>query len=115
MIQVAQVREPWRETLSSVVHRDGSARLQTVTPDWNPRYYDLLTECKRLTGLPVLLNTSFNRKGMPIVETPEEAINFFREADGLDALVMEEFVLERKVAMDPRSPSDERQMAGLRG
>jgi predicted NodU family carbamoyl transferase len=95
MILVAQVREQWRETLRSVTHLDGSARIQTVTPDWNPRYYDLLTAFKRLTGLPVLLNTSFNRKGMPIVETPEEAINFFREADGLDALVMEDFVLER--------------------
>lgn len=100
MILVAQVRESWREVLKSVVHRDGSARLQTVTRDWNPRYHDLLTACKRLTGLPVLLNTSFNRKGMPIVETPEEAIHFFREADGLDALVLEDFVLERRPAMD---------------
>ena len=115
MILVAQVREQWRETLRSVVHRDGSARLQTVTPDWNPRYYDLLKACKRLTGLPVLLNTSFNRRGMPIVETPEEAINFFREADGLDALVMEDFVLEHKAAVDLWNPSeepgDERQIA----
>jgi predicted NodU family carbamoyl transferase len=100
MILVAQVREQWRETLRSVTHLDGSARLQTVTPDWNPRYYDLLKIFKRLTGLPVLLNTSFNRKGMPIVETPEEAINFFREADGLDALLIEDFVLEPKEASD---------------
>lgn len=113
MILVAQVREQWRETLGSVVHRDGSARLQTVTPDWNPRYYDLLTACKRLTGLPVLLNTSFNRKGMPIVETPEEAINFFRGADGLDALVIEDFILERRAATDLWVPNDERQVAGL--
>lgn len=112
MILVAQVREPWRETLRSVVHRDGSARLQTVTPDWNPRYYDLLKACKRLTGLPILLNTSFNRKGMPIVETPEEAIHFFREADGLDALVLEDFVLEHKAAADLWNPSEERQIAG---
>jgi predicted NodU family carbamoyl transferase len=115
MILVAQVREQWRETLRSVVHRDGSARLQTVTPDWNLRYYDLLTACKRLTGLPVLLNTSFNRKGMPIVETPEEAINFFREADGLDALVIEDFLLERRAATDLWDPNDERQIAGLLG
>jgi len=113
MILVAQVRERWREILGSVSHRDGSARLQTVTPDWNPRYHALLTACKRLTGLPVLLNTSFNRKGMPIVETPEEAINFFREADGLDALVIEDFVLERREAMDLWSPHAERQAAGL--
>lgn len=115
MILVAQVREPWRETLRSVVHRDGSARLQTVTPDWNPRYYDLLKACKRLTGLPILLNTSFNRKGMPIVETPEEAIHFFREADGLDALVMEDFILEHKAAADLWDASDEeRQIAASR-
>lgn len=114
MILVAQVREQWRETLRSVVHRDGSARIQTVTPDWNLRYYDLLKACKRLTGLPILLNTSFNRKGMPIVETPEEAINFFREADGLDALVIEDFVLEHKAAADLWNPSEERQIAGSR-
>lgn len=114
MILVAQVRERWQEILKSVTHRDGSARIQTVTPDWNPRYYDLLAACKRLTGLPVLLNTSFNRKGMPIVETPEEAIHFFREADGLDALVIEDFVLERSAAADLWSPNDERQIAGLR-
>lgn len=96
MILVSQIREPWREVLKSVVHRDGSARLQTVTRDWNPRYYDLLKAFKRLTGLPVLLNTSFNRKGMPIVETPEEAVSFFQEADGLDALVLEDFILERR-------------------
>lgn len=113
MILVAQVREPWRETLRSVVHRDGSARIQTVTPDWNPRYYELLTAFKRLTGLPVLLNTSFNRKGMPIVETPAEAINFFREADGLDALVIEDFVLERSAVADLQRPDDERQIVGL--
>lgn len=111
MILVAQVRERWRETLRSVVHRDGSARLQTVTADWNPRYYDLLMACKRLTGLPVLLNTSFNRKGMPIVETPEEAVNFFGEADGLDALVMEDLILERREAAELWRSNDERQIA----
>lgn len=110
MILVAQVREPWREVLRSVTHRDGSARIQTVTPSWNPRYHQLLTAFKRLTGLPVLLNTSFNRKGMPIVETPEEAIRFFREADGLDALVVEDFVLE-KAAADVWNPNDERHVA----
>lgn len=116
MILVAQVRESWRETLRNVTHRDGSARLQTVTPDWNPRYYELLTACKELTGLPILLNTSFNRRGMPIVETPAEAINFFREADGLDALVIEDFVLERNAVSavaDLLRPADERQNVSL--
>jgi predicted NodU family carbamoyl transferase len=113
MILVTRVREEWRQALRSVTHLDGSARLQTVTPDWNPRYHELLTACKRLMGLPVLLNTSFNRKGMPIVETPEEAINFFREADGLDALVIEDFVLERREAANSWS-DDERQIVGLR-
>jgi predicted NodU family carbamoyl transferase len=114
MILVAQVREQWREVLRSVTHRDGSARIQTVTPDWNPRYYRLLKACKQLTGLPVLLNTSFNRKGMPIVETPEEAINFFREADGLDALVMEDFVLERTtVPVRTRARTADRRLAQL--
>lgn len=105
MILVAQVRESWRELLRSVVHRDGSARIQTVTPEWNPRYYELLMAFKRLTGLPVLLNTSFNRRGTPIVETPGEAIEFFVEADGLDALVMEDFVLEHEGTAVTSSPS----------
>jgi predicted NodU family carbamoyl transferase len=95
MILVAQTRPEWRGRLESVVHCDGSARLQTVTRDWNARYFDLLQAFKRRTGLPMLLNTSLNRRGMPIVETPEDALNFFRESPSLDVLVVDRFVVTR--------------------
>lgn len=95
MLMVAQVRPQWRERLRSVVHEDGSARLQTVTYSWNPKYYQLLTEFRKLTGISVLLNTSLNRRGMPIVETPDDALNFLRETPRLDALVIDRFVLTR--------------------
>jgi carbamoyltransferase len=96
MILVAPVRPAWAKRLRSVVHEDGSARLQTVTYAWNPRYYRLLTELRKLTGISVVLNTSLNRKGMPIVETPADAINFFRETPRLDALVIDRFVVTRR-------------------
>jgi predicted NodU family carbamoyl transferase len=95
MILVAQVRPAWSERLRSVVHEDGSARLQTVTGDWNPKYHRLLTEFRELSGISVLLNTSFNRRGMPIVETPDQALSFFRETPRLDALVLDRFVVTR--------------------
>src|SRR5215203_351161 len=95
MILVAQVRSAWAERLSSVVHEDGSARLQTVTEGWNPNYFRLLTEFRKISGISVLLNTSFKRRGMPIVETPEQALSFFRETPRLDALIIDRFVVTR--------------------
>lgn len=61
----------------SVVHTDGSGRLQTVTPEFNPRYHALISEFDRLTGVPIVLNTSFNLNGEPVVCTPEDAIRTF--------------------------------------
>ncbi|NTX13830.1 SCP2 sterol-binding domain-containing protein [Myxococcus sp. CA051A] len=89
MVMVAPVRPEWRSRIPSVVHQDFSARIQTVTEDVSPAYYRLLKQFKEVTGISVLLNTSFNRKGMPIVETPEEAIRFFLSC-ALDALVLED-------------------------
>lgn len=92
MLEVVKVREQWRNTLSSVMHLDNTSRIQTVTREWNPVYYDLINSFKKLTGLSVILNTSLNKKGMPIVETPEQALNFFSECD-LDALVLENYII----------------------
>jgi len=92
MILVFPVRPEWRDALSNVVHEDGSARLQTVTSELDPVYHRLLTAFGRRTGLPVLLNTSLNKRGMPIVETPEEAVTLFLEG-ALDALVLEDVLL----------------------
>lgn len=92
MILVDQICPEWQEKLSSVVHADKSCRVQTVTPDWNRAYYDLITEFKKQTGISVLLNTSLNRKGMPIVETPSDALSFFYEC-GLDCMVLEDYIV----------------------
>ncbi|OQP45860.1 hypothetical protein A4H97_31955 [Niastella yeongjuensis] len=92
MIMVAQVQPDWKDRIPGVVHKDNSCRIQTVTPQWNKRYYELLTAFKKETGVGVLLNTSFNRKNMPIVETPEHALRFFFECD-LDCLVMGDYIV----------------------
>ncbi|QTE39756.1 carbamoyltransferase C-terminal domain-containing protein [Mucilaginibacter gossypii] len=95
MIMVAQVKPDWKEKIRGVVHQDNSSRIQTVKLTDNEKYYRLIAEFKRQTGIPLLLNTSFNRKGMPIVETPAEAINFFFEC-GLDCLVMNNYLVIKK-------------------
>lgn len=77
MTFVAGVRQEWRAVLPAVTHVDGSARLQTVDPEQNLAFHQLLTEFGRITGIPVLLNTSFNGRSMPIVETPQEAVAMF--------------------------------------
>lgn len=94
MLLVAPVRQQWRDAIASVVHKDGSARIQTVTKELNPKYYSLLSHFKSCTGLGVLLNTSFNKRRMPIVETPEDAINFFL-CSGLHVLVINDFVVRK--------------------
>jgi carbamoyltransferase len=74
MLLAEQVRPEWRDKIPAVVHIDGTGRVQTIRQDQNERLYRLLQEFDALTGVPVLLNTSFNVKGEPIVETPEDAI-----------------------------------------
>ena len=89
------VIKPERQAeLGGVCHKDGTGRLQSVEREANPLYYDLITKFGELTGTPVVLNTSFNIKGEPIVCTPQEAIRTFC-ATGLDALVMDRFILKK--------------------
>ncbi len=99
MLLVAPVRAEHADALREVTHVDGSCRLQTVSPAQEPTFHALLTAFARRTGLPVLLNTSLNRRGMPIVETPGEALDFFLEC-ALDALVIEDFVVRKKDHQD---------------
>ncbi len=94
MLLTAPVRPEWQAVLRAVVHRDGSARIQTVTADINPRFHALLEAFKAVTGMGVLLNTSLNRRGMPIVETPEEAILLFLYT-AIDVLVVDDFVVRK--------------------
>jgi carbamoyltransferase len=93
MLFVATVREDKRE-IPAVTHVDGSARLQTIARDQHPLYYDLLKEFERQTGCPVIINTSFNQRGEPIVCTPENAFSCFLRT-GMDNLVIGSFILNK--------------------
>jgi len=84
-----------RSTLPAITHVDGSARLQTVTRDANAPFHDLLSAFKRRTGCPVLVNTSFNVRGEPIVCTPREAYTCFMRTD-IDWLVLEDRILDKR-------------------
>jgi carbamoyltransferase len=83
-----------RSTIPAVTHVDYSARIQTVRRETNPVYYDIIHAFYRLTGCPVIVNTSFNVRGEPIVCTPDDAYRCFMRTD-MDALVVENFVLEK--------------------
>jgi len=80
--------------LPAVTHVDGSSRLQTVNRKDNPLFYDLIVEFGKLSGVPVLINTSFNTAGMPIVCTPQNALQCFVESE-LDVLVLGQCILEK--------------------
>lgn len=82
------------ERIKAVNHM-GTGRLQTVRKDWNPRYYEVVRRFGEATGIPVLLNTSFNMRGEPIVNSPENALKTFRKS-GIDLLVMENYLIEKK-------------------
>ena len=90
---------PTCATLPAVTHVDYSARVQTVRREESPAFYDLLAAFERLTGCAVLVNTSFNVRGEPIVCTPEQAYTCFMRTE-MDCLVLGDFVLE-KAAQGP--------------
>ena len=94
MVLTAQVRPEKRGVIPSVTHVDGSARPQTVERDVNPLYWKLIHEFGQRTGVPVVMNTSFNLRGEPIVCTPTDAIRTFFSS-GLDALVIGSFIVEK--------------------
>jgi carbamoyltransferase len=94
MLMAKRVAPRWRDKIPAVVHVDGSARVQTVSEDTNPVLYKLLKEFEALTGVPVLINTSFNIKGQPIVETPAEAMECFLMT-GIECLVMHDYLITK--------------------
>jgi len=94
MVLTAQVRAEKRNVIPSVTHVDGSARPQTVERDINPLYWRLIHEFGQRTGVPVVMNTSFNLRGEPIVCSPTDAIRTFYSS-GMDALVIGDFVVEK--------------------
>jgi|GEM_PF-2941222 len=94
-MHVADVRDGRVRELPGGVHVDGSARLQTVSATQNPVFYDLVDRFTRVSGVPAVLNTSLNVDGMPIVETPADAIECLRRAPGMHALHMGGFRVTR--------------------
>ncbi|MFH1539113.1 MAG: carbamoyltransferase C-terminal domain-containing protein [bacterium] len=94
MEKAFRVREEMRGRIPAVVHEDGSARLQTVTRKSNPLFYELIEAFQKLTGVPLVLNTSFNLRGEPIVMTPRDALRTFYSC-GMDDLIIGSFHLAK--------------------
>lgn len=94
MMQVFQIRAEQRGKIPAVTHVDGSGRLQTVNRDTNFPYYDLIEAFNALTGVPIVLNTSFN-ENEPVVCRPEEALDCFLRTK-MDVLFLGNWVLERQ-------------------
>lgn len=103
MLRAKQVRPEWKDRIPAIVHVDGTARVQTVRREQNPRMYDLLTEYEKITGVPVLVNTSFNIKGEPIVETPQDAMNCFTYT-GIDYLAIHDTLVRKNLLHRILSP-----------
>ncbi|HEY6339377.1 MAG TPA: carbamoyltransferase [Candidatus Sulfotelmatobacter sp.] len=97
MLYVVPVKENQQSAVPAITHVDGTARLQTVFRDQSPRYYRLIERFGHATGVPVLLNTSFNLKGEPIVNTPAEAFQTFSKSE-MDSLILENFLVEKTQA-----------------
>ena len=95
MLLVPKVREEMRDLLPTITHQDGTGRVQTVTEAANGRYYRLIKTFGERTGVPVVVNTSFNVRGEPIVCTPQDAIDTFVRT-GIDAVVMGNYLVVEK-------------------
>lgn len=93
MLQVYPIRESRQESIPAVTHVDGSGRLQTVSELTNPLYYRLIKEFEKITGVPILLNTSFN-ENEPIVDTPQQALDCFLRTR-MDAIVLNRTIIRR--------------------
>ena len=95
MAMVADVKPEAKGKIPAVTHVDGTARLQTVLPETNPLYARLLSEFERATGVPIVLNTSFNLRGEPIVNTPAETLSSFARS-GMDMVVMGNTIVQKE-------------------
>jgi carbamoyltransferase len=94
MLVTTSVKPEWRTKIPAVTHVDNSARHQSVTEENNPKFYKLIQSFYNKTGVPVLLNTSFNGPKEPIVETPKEAIKTFLDQN-INFLVIENYLISR--------------------
>jgi carbamoyltransferase len=98
MVVTFPVKESKLHEIPGVTHRDGTTRPQMITRDVNPQYYDLIQCFADRTGVPMVLNTSFNLKGEPLVNTPRDALRTFYSS-GLDALIMNNVLLRKNGAL----------------
>ena len=89
-----KVRDEWKDKIPEVVHVDGTARPQLVTKETNPRYYELIEKFHQKTGMPVIINTSLNRRGEPMVCSPEDALRMF-EGSGLEYIAVEDLLISK--------------------
>nr|NIS82729.1 hypothetical protein [Anaerolineales bacterium] len=94
MLMVFSVQKDKQDQIPAVTHEGGSGRLQTIRRDWNPRYYDVVNRFYEQTGVPVLLNTSFNLRGEPIVNSPDNALSTFSRS-GIDTLYIGNYVVRK--------------------
>ncbi|MPZ78883.1 MAG: hypothetical protein GEV28_00155 [Actinophytocola sp.] len=94
MERTLRIRDEVAAKVPAIVHEDGTARLQTVRREWNDRYWQLIEEFRKLTGVPLILNTSFNVMGKPIIHTAEDALSVFYTT-GLDVLVIGDTIIEK--------------------
>ena len=84
-----------RELVPAITHVDGTGRLQTVHKDLSPRYWNLIEEFRKITGVPMVINTSFNVMGEPIICSPEDAVKCFL-LTGIDYLCMGDFIVKKE-------------------
>lgn len=94
MIVAVNTKKGKRKLIPAVIHVDGTARIQTINKKQNERFWRLIDEFYKITGVPMILNTSFNRRGEPIVNRPDEAVECFLNS-GMDVLVLEDFLIEK--------------------
>lgn len=102
MLLVARIRSHVADQLEAVRHVDGTARVQTLEREANPFLFDLLMRFEEISGFPILVNTSFNLRDQPLVETPEDALHTFLSCP-MDLLILEEFLVEKHTPWAPRS------------
>lgn len=95
MEKVYMIREDKQNEIPAVMHVDGTGRLQTISEKVNPKFYKMINEFYKITGIPIVLNTSFNLNGEPIVCTPSDAIRTFFSC-GLDVLIIGNYLLQKK-------------------
>lgn len=107
MVVACEARAGFKTILPSAIHVDNTVRVQTVSKETNPKFHNLIREFKEITGYGVVINTSFNLKGEPIVNTPENAIDTFLNS-GMDVLVIGDYIIDEKANLVQGNESNAR-------